>query len=234
MDSDRRISYLALALAGFATVVAAGSLVSVNRAAAKFQEEKDRRLELEARVANAEKKAEEIQAATMAELGARLVDICNAMKIDCGQGEMTDVEQLPVVPDDFLSRIGAPKAQGADRVEVSVPGEVTSAILSNIEVLKGEIGAFEPAARNNRPDGFRVASFRAGGLGEKLGFKNGDVIRAVNDMPFTTTEEIAAVFTALEDGRAASITFDIRRDGREMKLVVEDPKRQPVIVPVNP
>lgn len=230
--NQKSISYLALAVAGFAAVVSIGSLVSVNKAASKFTEEKDRRLELEARVAAIDRKTEEIQAATMNEVAARFSDLCIALKIDCGEGAAGASGEAPTVPDEFLVKVGTPKLQG-DRIEVAIPGEITSAILSNIEVLQGEVDV-EPAARNNRPDGFRITALREDGLGVKLGMKTGDVIRAVNDMPFTSTEEIVAVFEALEDGRAASISFDLRRDGKEITLVIEDPKRQPVIVPVNP
>ena len=229
---QKSITYLALVVAGFSAVVSIGSLVSVNKAASKFTEEKDRRLELEARVAALDRKTEEVQAATMNEVAARFSDLCSALKIDCGEGSADASAEAPTVPDEFLARVGTPKPQG-DRIEVAVPGDVTSAILSNIEVLQGEVDV-EPAARNNRPDGFRITALRENGLGTRLGLKAGDVIRAVNDMPFTSTDEIVAVFEALEDGRAASIEFDLRRDGREVTLVVEDPKRQPVIVPVNP
>jgi hypothetical protein len=230
---QKTVSYLALVVAGFSAVVSIGSLVSINKAVPKFSAEKDRRLELEARVAAIDRKTEEVQAATMNEVASRFSDLCTALKIDCGENAASANAQAPTVPDEFLARVGTPKPQGADRIEVAVPGDVTAAILSNIEVLQGEVDV-EPAARNNRPDGFRITRLRENGLGPKLGLKPGDVIRAVNDMPFTSTEEIVAVFEALEDGRAASIELDLRRDGKELTLVVEDPKRQPVIVPVNP
>lgn len=231
MDADKRISYLALVLAGFSAVVSIGSLVSINKAAVKFKEEKDRRLELEARIAAVDRKAGEIQSSTMQEMASRLSEICKALDLECGD-DTAATPDLPTVPDEFLAKIGTPKRQGT-RIEVAVPGDVTSAILSNVDVLKGEAD-LEPAARNNRPDGFRLTALRENGLGQKLGLLPGDVIRAVNGLPFTSTEEIVKVFESLEDGRAASISFDIRRGGDEMQVVIEDPKRQPVIVPVNP
>ena len=227
---DKRIPYMALALSGFATVVSVGSLVSVNKAASKFQEEKDRRLELEARIAKAELAIQDVESATMLELANRLEAICTALQLDCGTAAEPAAAEAPTVPDEFLARIGTPKTTGA-RIEVMVPGEVSAAILSNIEVLGGEL-EIEPAARNNRPDGFRLTALRAGGLGERLGFRTGDVIRAVNGMPFTSSEEVVAVFESLEDGRSASITFELSRDGKDMELVVEDPKKQPIIAPV--
>ena len=232
MDANKRISYLALLFAGFATVVSAASLYRLNTAAGKFKEEKDRRLELEARIATVDRKADEIQSSTMQEMASRLSEICKALNLECGDAPEAAAPQLPTVPDEFLAKVGAPKKQGT-RIEVAVPGDVTKAILANIDVLKGEAD-LEPAARNNRPDGFRLTVLRENGLGQKLGLLPGDVIRAVNGLPFTSKEEIVKVFEALEDGRAASITFDIRRGGDEMQVVIEDPKRQPVIVPVSP
>jgi len=233
MDANKRISYLALLFAGFAAVLSVASLLRLNTAAGKFKEEKDRRLELEARIAAVDRKAEEIQSMTMQEMASRLSEICKALNLECGDGsEAAAPSPLPTVPEEFLARVGAPKKSGT-RIEVAVPGEVTSAILSNVDVLKGEAD-LEPAARNNRPDGFRLTVLRENGLGRRIGLQPGDVIRAVNGLPFTTTEEIVKVFESLEDGRAASISFDIRRGGEELQIVIEDPKRQPVIVPVNP
>lgn len=228
---DKRIPYLALAAAGFASVVAIGSLVSINRAASKFQAEKDRRLELEARVAALEQRVEAVQGATALDVARRFGDLCAALKLDCG-ADTADAREAPVVPDELLARIGVPERKGA-RLEVAVPGEVSGAILGNIEVLAGEV-ELEPAARNNRPDGFRLKALRPGGLGERLGFRTGDVIRAVNGMPFTSTEEIVKIFESLEDGRAASIAFDVGRGGGALSIVVEDPKRQPILTPVSP
>lgn len=231
MDANKRISYLALLFAGFASVVSVASLYRLNTAAVKLKEEKDRRLELEARVATVDRKADEIQSATMQEMASRLSEICAALKLECGD-DTEAAPQLPTVPDEFLAKIAAPKRQGT-KIEVAVPGDVTRAILANIDVLKGEAD-LEPAARNNRPDGFRLTVLRENGLGHKIGLQPGDVIRAVNGMPFTSTDEIVKVFESLEDGRAASISFDIRRGPDELQVVIEDPKRQPVIVPVNP
>ena len=230
---DKRITYFALVIAGFAAVVAIGSLVSVNRAAGKFQAEKDRRLELEARVAKLEKQVPEVRAATMQELATRLEEICVALKLDCGGEASDEAASAPTVPDEFLARIGAPRTAGT-KIEVAVPGEITNAILANVEVLQGELGALDPAAHANRPDGFRIGGLREGGLAKRLGFAEGDVIRAVNGMPFTTQEEIVKVYESLADGRAASIDFEIRRGELEMTLVVRDPGRQPTFKPVSP
>lgn len=227
---DKRITYFALVIAGFAAVVAIGSLVSVNRAADKFQAEKDRRLELEARVAKLEKQVPEVQAATLQELATRLEEICVALQLDCG--EPAEAAAAPTVPDEFLAAIAPPKTAGT-RIEVAVPGEVTGAILTNVQVLEGELGALDPAAHENRPDGFRIGGLRDGGLAKRLGFAEGDVIRAVNGMPFTTQEEIVKVYEALADGRAASISFDLRRGGNEMTLVIRDPARQPKLETVR-
>lgn len=229
---EKRITYFALLIAGFAAVVAIGSLVSVNRAAGKFQASKDRRIELEARIARLEKQVPEVQAATMQELATRLEELCVALKIDCG-AESAGSAPAPTVPDEFLSRIGTPRKSGT-KVEVAVPGEISNAILSNVEVLQGELGALDPAAHANRPDGFRIAGLREGGLATRLGFAEGDVIRAVNGMPFTTQEEVVKVYESLADGRAASIDFEIRRGDLEMTLVVRDPERQPKLSPVSP
>ena len=129
MDANKRISYLALLFAGFAAVLSIASLLRLNTAAGKFKEEKDRRLELEARIAAVDRKAEEIQSMTMQEMASRLSEICKALNLECGDESESAAPQLPTVPEEFLARVGAPKKSGT-RIEVAVPGEVTSAICS--------------------------------------------------------------------------------------------------------
>lgn len=221
-----KISNIAFALSGFAAVVAIASAVSAKRSRDEVVAMRDKNLELEARFVQLEERTEQVEAAAMQELARRLEDICAALKIDCS-GE---APEAPTVPDEVLARIGKPEKSGA-RIEVPVPGEVSRAILSNIEILAGEVEIF-PAVRNNRPDGYKITALREGGLGPALGFQVGDVIHSVNGMPFTSSEEVAKVFGALEDGRAASISFDLTRGADRLTIVLEDPVRQPKIVPV--
>jgi len=70
-----------------------------------------------------------------------------------------------------------------------------------------------------RGDGVRVAAIRRGSLPNRLGFKNGDVVRAVNGHPLTDTTSILEVWEAT--AAETRFTFDIVRRGEPVTLVVE-------------
>ncbi|MCB9678112.1 MAG: hypothetical protein H6737_23630 [Alphaproteobacteria bacterium] len=67
-------------------------------------------------------------------------------------------------------------------------------------------------------DGFRMSGLRESGLGQSCGFRNGDVLRAVNGLPLRTVEDAMNAYGAVSEGSEAQI--EVLRDGAPVVFTV--------------
>jgi general secretion pathway protein C len=65
-----------------------------------------------------------------------------------------------------------------------------------------------PELREGHPAGFRLYSVRPEGPLAQLGFRNGDVIRGINDIDLTTPEKALEIYARLKSANQFTVAFE--------------------------
>lgn len=205
------IGQLAFLFGGFALVVSMGSLFFVRKHVTHLEDDV---LALKAENEKLKAKMNDSERAVMEALALRL----DGLREDLGlPSDAPDSPSAQPYAEDVIRGIGRPARTG-DEIHVTVPADAMKAVLDNVSSLAAEVSV-TPAVKDQKPDGFAIFEVREGGLVPALGFEQGDVIHAVNGMPFRTSDEILAVYDKVAS--AKRIEFEISRSGRPMKLVLE-------------
>lgn len=76
-----------------------------------------------------------------------------------------------------------------------------------------------PHLSGGKPEGFKLFGIRPMSLPSRLGFKNGDVLRAVNEVSIRKVDEALSVYTKVR--RAETLTFSLLRRGEETTVEVK-------------
>jgi len=76
-----------------------------------------------------------------------------------------------------------------------------------------------PNFTEGKPDGFKLLSIKRGSLFDRLGLRNGDVVRQINGVPLDSPEKALEIYGQLESGQSVSVT--ILRRGREQSFTYE-------------
>lgn len=87
--------------------------------------------------------------------------------------------------------------------------------LSNLSSLLTQARVV-PHFNKGKPDGFRIFSIRPDSLFDQIGLKNGDVLRSINSLDITTTEEALQAFTQLRSANHLSLSLE--RDNSPLSL----------------
>jgi C-terminal processing protease CtpA/Prc len=108
-------------------------------------------------------------------------------------------------------------------MEVIVPEETVRYYLNNLGLfLDSALAAPRfgtDAAGRSSIKGFEISRIRKGGIIESLGFKDGDVILAVNNQPLVSLP--AALNTAVEIQGLQHVEILVLRDGKTLRFVFE-------------
>jgi type II secretory pathway component PulC len=110
---------------------------------------------------------------------------------------------------------------GPDKIEAEIPEEAIRYYTGNLAEILNSASAI-PLLKNGRDggqtiEGFEIGRIKSGGIVERLGFRDGDVILAVGGEPLTSLES-AIKFVR----RAATMTraeLTVRRGGRKLTLI---------------
>lgn len=102
-----------------------------------------------------------------------------------------------------------------DGTEFSVAEDELSQALANLPQLLSQARAV-PYFKNGESVGMRLFAIRRGSLYEKLGLKNGDIIRSVNDNSLTDASQAVKIFEQLKSER--NIAVSLERAGAEKTL----------------
>ena len=86
---------------------------------------------------------------------------------------------------------------------------------ADINKLMEEV-SISPYVVENQPRGFQIDSIKPGNVFSKMGLRNGDVIKSVNDEAITSPEEAQKFYHSLTEG--GEISVEIQRGGRTSKL----------------
>ena len=156
-----------------------------------------------------------------------------------GEGRITSIDQKKVCTDGGAcicmgndGGLGKPDAAGAaaggdpdsgitkiSDTKFLVDQSVIDGAMGSIEMLAGQVHASPHKGPDGQVDGYRLSAIRKGTLLEKLGIKNGDIIKGVNGTPLTSAEGAMSTFTSLSSQK--NFTFDVTRRSQDTTLEYE-------------
>ncbi|HMP47927.1 MAG TPA: type II secretion system protein N [Oligoflexia bacterium] len=99
--------------------------------------------------------------------------------------------------------------------EFIVPEQELTDALNNLPVLLSQARAV-PYFRNGQSIGMRLYAIKAGSLYEKLGLKNSDVIKTVNNTQVSDPTKALKLFEDLKSERSIGVT--VEREGQDVDL----------------
>jgi general secretion pathway protein C len=102
--------------------------------------------------------------------------------------------------------------------EFVIDEEEVESALGNINQLLTQIRVV-PNFQDGKADGFKVFAIKPQSIFAKIGLKNGDVIRKVNDQDITSPEKAFGVFQELRNEK--NLTVEISRRGQNQSLNYE-------------
>jgi len=110
--------------------------------------------------------------------------------------------------------IASVEASG-DQTEFSIAETELNDAMANLPVLLSQARAV-PYFKNGQSVGMRLFAIRRDSLYEKLGLKNGDILKSVNDNSLTDPSQALKIFEQLKNER--SISVRVERNGTETSL----------------
>lgn len=105
------------------------------------------------------------------------------------------------------------KGQPGGSIQVS-KGDIDHAF-QNMNDLLAQVRV-RPYFSGGKPDGFMVNRIKSGSLFEKMGLKNGDVIRGFNGEPLQSADKMLGLYSTMKSG--SEVTLNIKRRGKEEEL----------------
>lgn len=126
------------------------------------------------------------------------------------QRTIASSKQPPRVLGRGVRRLGSNR-WSISREEIETAKANTSQLMTQIRVT--------PNFTEGKPDGFKLVSIKRGSIFDRLGLRNGDVVRQINGVPLDSPEKTMEVYGQLESG--GSITLDVVRRGRQQTFTYE-------------
>lgn len=157
-----------------------------------------------------------------------------------GEGRITSIDQKKVCTDgggclcmgndgalgkaDVTATTGDPGSADSGITKVSdtkylVDQSVIEGAMGNLEMLAAQVHASPHKGADGQVDGYRLSAIRKGTLLDKLGIKNGDVVKAANGKPLNSTEGAMSAFQSLSSEK--SFSFDITRRSQDTTIEYE-------------
>ena len=160
---------------------------------------------------------------------ARVVEIsrCKVLVLRGGTEEIIECPEPDAETKKSPSTVrysGSPKKDDGYNVkqvsdsEFVIDEEEVESALGNINQLLTQIRVV-PNFQDGKADGFKVFAIKPQSIFAKIGLKNGDVIRKVNDQDITSPEKAFGVFQELRNEK--NLTVEISRRGQNQSLSYE-------------
>lgn len=102
-----------------------------------------------------------------------------------------------------------------DKTEFTVAESELNSELANLPKLLSQARAV-PYFRNGQSIGMRLFAIRSGSLYEKLGLKNGDILKSVNNTSLSDPAQALKIFEQLKNEKNISVTTE--RNGQDVDL----------------
>jgi general secretion pathway protein C len=126
------------------------------------------------------------------------------------RSEVVSSQSPPPVLGKGIRRLGANR-WSVSREEVESAKANLSQLMTQVRIV--------PNFAEGKPDGFRLLSIKRGSLFDRLGLRNGDVIRRINGVFLDNPQKVFELYEELESGQ--SISVDILRGKREQTFNYE-------------
>jgi len=111
-----------------------------------------------------------------------------------------------------IPSVGAPFARPGN---MAVPRNTVASETADMGKLLSQARVL-PHFDAGKPDGFMIGEIVPASIYERIGLRNGDVIRKVNGQPVTTPQQAAAMYQALKS--APTISLELVRGGQVQQL----------------
>ncbi len=99
-----------------------------------------------------------------------------------------------------------------------LPRTTLDALLAD-PIKYGKQARVVPSMRNGQPDGLKLYAIRPSSAYAKLGFSNGDTIRAINGFEIASVDKALELYAKLKDPE--QLTFDVWRRGQPLILTLQ-------------
>jgi general secretion pathway protein C len=97
--------------------------------------------------------------------------------------------------------------------------EVESAF-ADINKLMQEV-RISPYKEGKQPSGFQISDIKPGSIFSKMGLRNGDVIKGVNDKAITSPEQAIEFYQSLTEGGKIAVEIKRGKTNKKLRLLVE-------------
>ena len=107
-----------------------------------------------------------------------------------------------------------------DQTLFTVPEEELTEALSNLPRLLSQARAV-PYFKNGESIGMRLFAIRRGSMYEKLGLKNGDIIKSVNQNSLSDPSQALKIFEQLKNEKAIKVLLERRGEERNLSYEIQ-------------
>jgi general secretion pathway protein C len=105
-----------------------------------------------------------------------------------------------------------------DETHYTITRRAVDAALGNLAALSRSV-RIAPEVRNGKPKGFRLFAIRPGSLLGRVGFRNGDIIQAVNGNDTSTPEKAIETYNKLRT--AGLVRASLLREGKPVAIEIK-------------
>ncbi|MFP3870669.1 MAG: type II secretion system protein GspC [Syntrophobacteria bacterium] len=111
-----------------------------------------------------------------------------------------------------------PRPSPGARSSMRLEREELESSLEDLNELMQQV-RIRPFMEGNRPGGFLVSNIRPGSLFARMGLRNGDVVKGINDQSITSPEQAVELYRSLREGGA--VALEVKRGRRRHHLHYE-------------
>ncbi len=115
---------------------------------------------------------------------------------------------------------GRSQLAGARHQIFQLDREEVASALTDIDQVMREV-RLSPYTVYDRPAGLRITNIAPGSILSKMGLRNGDVIKSVDEEAITGPEQVGEFLKRLREGGGVSIWVKGRRRSRRIQLKIE-------------
>lgn len=166
---------------------------------------------------NKTKSQEEFKIGQMIFNEAKLIAIYSD-RVEIDRGGKIEILKLDDTPDDTTETKDGVAEVGSDNFVVE-EGEINKA-LENLPLLLTQARAV-PYFKEGRSIGLRLFAIRSGSIFEKIGLKNGDILKSVNGTSMGDLSQAMKLFEKLKEERSVSVMLERDKVDREFKYQIK-------------
>ncbi len=108
-----------------------------------------------------------------------------------------------------------PRRDAAASTEVNVDRSLINQSFNNINELMKQIRV-KPHFENGKPEGLKLYGIRKGSLFQKMGLRNGDIIKGVDGSQIESVDDALKLYNNLRN--TSNVSVRIKRDGRTEEI----------------